>query len=67
MKKFIYCIDEGCRDKLILRGFKLIRTNTSLTGNIYIFENKPEYFSKDFTIDSLKSFCTFEDKLRLTF
>ena len=59
--KFIYCIDESIKEKLIKKGYKLINENKTSNKKVWIFENKGDCnFSQE---DKSKLFFT----NRLTF
>lgn len=41
--KFIYVMDEQLKDKLISKGFHLIKENKTNTMNMWIFENQQKF------------------------
>lgn len=41
--KFIYVIDEQLKDKLISKGFHLIKKNKTKIMNVWIFENQQKF------------------------
>ncbi len=67
MKKYIYCYDEDVKNKLIMRGFRLLNTQNATSGNIYVFKNDTSLFNRDFTVDTIKQSCCFDNKLKMSF
>lgn len=67
MKKYIYCYDEDTKEKLIKRGFRLMNTHLTSEENIYVFKNDASLFTKDFSYESIRQFCCFDNKLKMNF